>query len=420
MAVSAFAKESALNTAQTLDLSLLADMSDVIKTDYRREDNADDMTGYEEPDTVYDLGKTASAKMAFKRAQPQHFAFVGAYCLGAISSASLGSGYRHTITPIESDLDAYRSNPSFTMAMRYGRTIAKNRHYSMFVDQMTATLKKDDWIKLDAVVKGTGKYDSTLTEESITAAENATSLTLAANAVHGATAAERLDSVHRIRVLLSTSAWTEVEYSAVSSATPAVISITAPGGTSTPRTYKVLYSPTEPAWATFPARVNETPLRLAAANIRIGGRWNGSSFLGGRQLRAEMNQLTWAFNNNLDLEFTPTATVGDETGAFANRVFRPNRTQKVTIESEFRDYVQRSLVDNNETFGIQAVCYGGYYDQDNTYRVDLIFPKVAIVASDLADTDRRLAETSDLLVLRDDTYGSVILRVQNLQSVYMA
>jgi hypothetical protein len=56
LAVSANNAETAINTVQTIDTSMLVGMSDVINLEPKRETNADELTGTEEPDTVYDLG----------------------------------------------------------------------------------------------------------------------------------------------------------------------------------------------------------------------------------------------------------------------------------------------------------------------------------------------------------------------------
>ena len=229
IAVSAYAKETAINTEQTLDLSLLAQVGDIISLDPRRETNKDELNGKEEADTIYNLGATSTLSLNFPKAQPQHFAFLYAYALGTIASSAAGTGYLKTITPMDGDLDLGRSLPSFTAAQRMGKIVAKERFASMFVNGVTATFAKDDWCKVVGDVVGTGKQGTSITEETVTAAENATTLTLAANGVHGSTAQERLDSIHRIRVELATDVWTEVEFSAASAATPAEITITAPG-----------------------------------------------------------------------------------------------------------------------------------------------------------------------------------------------
>lgn len=415
IAVSAAARETAINTEQTLSATMLCDMTDMADLEPRRESNANELTGREEADTIYDLGRTSRMGLSFSKAQPQHFAFLMAYALGAVATAAAGAGYQHTITPIANDLDEYRSNPSFTAAMRYGQTVLKRRLASMFVDSLTATFAKDDWVKIAGVLRGTGKAAATVTEETLSAAENATQLTLAANAVAGSTAAERLDNVHRIRVELTTGVWTEVAYSAVSAATPAVITIAAPGGAATTRSYKVLYAPTEPAWATFPARVSETPLRVAQLSLTLGGKWTGSAFSGGRPVRADLNSLTWNFNNNLSIEFLPGA--GD---AYASRAFRAARVQTLALNREFRDFVLQNYMDANETFGLYVLAEGAVYDSPHKYQVELVFPKVGVIKSPLAVDGQKNVEAGDLMVLEDDTYGSVIAKVKNLVSAYAA
>jgi len=82
-----------------------------------------------------------------------------------------------------------------------------------------------------------------VTEETVNAYIDATSLTLAATAVDGDTAAERLANVQRITVELTSGVWTAVVYSAVSAGTPAAITMTAPGASHTLKDFKVQYIP---------------------------------------------------------------------------------------------------------------------------------------------------------------------------------
>ena len=125
IAVSAYAKETAINIAQTLDLSLLASVGDMISIEPRRENNKDELTGKEEADMIYNLGQTVALALNFPKAQPQHFAFLYAYALAAIASSAAGSGFLKTITPIDGDLDRQRSIPSFTAGQRTGKTRSK-------------------------------------------------------------------------------------------------------------------------------------------------------------------------------------------------------------------------------------------------------------------------------------------------------
>lgn len=413
IAVSANNRETAINTEQTLDTTMLCALGDVINMEHRRESNENEATGKEEADSIYDLGALSNATFNFEKAQPQHFAFLIAYALGAISTAAAGSGYQHTITPIDGDLDDDRSLPSFTAAQRYGDTVLRRRFASMFVDSFTATFAKDAWCKIVGNIKGTGKVTTNVNEEVISAAKNATSLTLSANAVHGSTAAERLQNVQRIRVELSTGVWTEVAYSAVSAATPSVISISAPGATADLVNYRVLYIPTESGWMTFPARINETPLRVSEMTLKVGGAWDGSAFQGGRELQAELKSLDWNCNNNQAVEFVPGAG-----GAYASRAIRGGRNQKITLNREFREFILQQHLVENDTLGLYILAEGAVYDSPHKYQVEIVFPKVGVLASPISVDGKRLGEAGDLQVLEHDTYGSVIVNVKNLQATY--
>lgn len=415
LAVSAAAKETAINTEQTLDLSLLVDQGDILDLERRRENNQNEMTGQEEPDTVYDLGNKSTGKLTFNKAQPQHFAFIMGYGLGSVATAAAGSlGKQHTITPIANDLDIARSNPSFTAAMRYGDQVLKRLFASMFVDSFTATFKKDNWCTISAALKGTGKVSDNIENETISAKDNVTTLTLAANGVHGATAALRMDNVQSIKAFYL-GVWTEVAFSVVSAATPAVITITSCGGAGTNSIlYKVLYIPTETGWMTFPSRIAETPLRVAQCSLNIGGSWSGTAFAGGRTLTTEVSSIEWTCNNGLEIDFTLGAT-----GAYAGRCFRPQRTQTLKINREFRDYIMQQRIDDNDTFGVHVLALGAEYETGHNYQVELIWPKCSILNAPLSVDGKKLAEAGDIVVLQDATYGSVIARVKNLQTAYV-
>jgi hypothetical protein len=415
VAVSAYTKETAINTAQTLDLSLLAAVGDIINTDPRRESNKDEMTGKEEADTIYNLGRTAAVTFNFPKAQPQHFAFLYGFALGVVASSAAGDGYLKTITPISGDLDEARSLPSFTAGQRTGKTIGKERYCSMFVNGVTSAFSRDEFVKITGDIVGTGKYDASVVEESISAAENVTSLTLAANGVAGSTAAERLDAIHQIRAELASGVWTEVAFSAVSAATPAVITITAPGAGTDVRTFKVLYAPTEAAWMSFPARVSETPLRVSELTFKIGGKWNGTAILGGRELGAEINSIEHKLMNNGKVEFVPGGG-----GAYASQYFRDGREQTLSLDREFRDYIIRNYMDTDETFAASILAEGAEFDTGHKYGVELIFPKLGILKAPVSANGKRLAEKGDLIVLEDGTYGSVIVKVKNLAQYYAA
>jgi hypothetical protein len=415
-AVSANTKETAINTEQTLDTQMLCALSDVMNLEPRREDNSNEAIGLEEPDTVYDNGALAGMTMNFEKAQPQHFAFLLAYALGQVSTAVKGDGYQHTITPISGDLDESRSNPSFTLAQRYGKTVVKRRYASCFVDSVTFSFIRDAWVKLSGVIKATGKFTNNIESETVSAAGDATTITLASNGVHGATAAERLANVQHVYVELSAGVKTEVTVTAVSDASPAVLTIVDPGGTSSPAVdYEVLYIPDESGWMTFPARISETPLRVSEVSAIFGGKWTGSAFSGGRTIAAEVKSVEGTFNNNGECQFTLGAG-----GDYASRYVRNGRTQKVKLDREFREFIMQQHIEDNDTFGLYIKAEGSLYDETYKYQVEIIYPKCAVMTSPISVDNKRLGESVDVQVLEDATYGSIIVKVQNLQATYAA
>ena len=414
IAVSAYNRETAINTPQNLDLALLASVGDIIGIDPRRESNTDELNGKEEADTIYSLGQTANLSLNFPKAQPQHFAFLYAYGLGVVASSAAGSGFLKTITPMDGDLETSRSLPSFTGAQRMGKTIARERFCSLFVNGVTATFSRDDFCKVTGDILGTGKYDTSITEETVTAPENATTLTLS-NGVAETTANERMDAVHRIRVELVPGIWEEVAFSAVSAVSPAEITITAPGSGMDNRSYKVLYAPTETAWMTFPARVSETPLRVSELKFSLGGTYDGSVIQGGRDLGAEINSIEHRLSNNGQVEFVPGGG-----GAYASQYFRDGRDQTLALDREFRDYIIHNYMNTNEHFAASILAEGAEFDTGHRYGVEIIFPKLAVLKAPVSASGKRLAEQGDMAVLEHDTHGSVIVKVKNLAANYAA
>ncbi|MBW2675558.1 MAG: hypothetical protein JRD89_19465 [Deltaproteobacteria bacterium] len=214
---------------------------------------------------------------------------------------------------------------------------------------------------------------------------------------------------------LTSGVWTEVVYSAVSDAEPAVITITAPGAEAESKNYRILYIPEEADWHTFPARVQETPLRVAQMTINMGGKWSGTAFEGGRAIDAEVKSLDWNFQNGITPEFVPGGS-----GAYASLMIRQGRTQTLTLNREFRNYILQQHIDANDEFGVHIQCLGGLMDDTYYYTVDIVFPSCGVVEAPISVDGKRLAEAGDLRVLEDATYGSVISYVQNLQATYAA
>jgi hypothetical protein len=411
-AVSANAAETALNTEQTLDTSLLVDENDILQLAPRREDNSNELTGKEEPDAIYDLGTIVDgAAINFPKAQAQHIAFLLAYGLGIDTPAAYGTGYKHVITP-ETSMDL----PTFTGAMRLGSTILKRRFASLAVDKVTITFAKDAWAKAVGNLKGTGKYTDNVTKETVSAFYDSTSLTLAANGVQGATAGARLDSVHLVRCIVPvTLEKVDVTVTVVSAATPAVLTISAPGGAHTACDFEIIYVPTEAAWCTFPARVTETPLRVTDLTVKVGGKWNGSSFLGGHSMSTEIDSIEYTLDNQGLMEFRPGGT-----GTYANYFLRQGRQQTLKLDRQARDFILQQHVLDNDTFGVYMKATGVEFETGKNYYAELVFPKCAILKADYKINGKVVAEAGDILVLEDDTYGSVRAEVANKVAAYAA
>ena len=408
IAVSAGLKETGLNVEQTLDTVLLMEAASFPQLKRRTEDNASEANGKEEADTVYDLGATSEASFSFEKMQAQHAAFLLAYALGLSTPSAWGTGYKHLLKPTSS-MDTLH----FTGASRIGATILKRRLASLFVDKVTMNFAKDSWAKLTGSIVGTGKYADNVVEETISGFYDSTSLTLAANQVQGSTAADRLDSIHQIRCQVpTTNEWKEVAFSVVSNATPAVITITAPGGTHTACNFKVLYVPTETGWMSFPSRIVEPPLRVTDLAVIIGGKWNGTAFLGGRTLSEEIESIEYSLDNQMQIEFRCGST-----GTYANYAMRQGRKQTLKLDRQARDAVLQQLRKTNEYFGISIKATGAEFETGKNYYVEGIFPRCNVVPEHKT-SGKQLAETGDFAILEDDTYGSCIWTVANKVSGY--
>lgn len=142
IAVSALLRETAINVEQTLDTGMLCDRSSMPVWEPKKESNADEATGKEEPDTLYDLGADLNFGMEFGKMQAQHFGLIASYGLGVSTPAAAGTGHRHTIIPIDGDLDAARSNPSLSLGFRAGKRLVTDLYASLFVDTFTLSFSR--------------------------------------------------------------------------------------------------------------------------------------------------------------------------------------------------------------------------------------------------------------------------------------
>ena len=408
--VSANNKETAINTAQTLDTKLLVTQDSILNLVPRREANEGELTGKEEADSVYDLGYKSTGNLNFNYGQAQHFGFMYAYGLGAVSTSVSGSGYIHTITPIST-----LCHPSFTAAMRIGKTIFKRRYYSFFVDTVTATFERGNFATISGVIMGTGRYDNDYTKEEVTDGYDSTSLTLS-QAVEGSNATERLNNVQHVRVSNpTTGAWEDVTVTAVSADTAAVLTITAPGIDTSTTTFEVIYRQEAPAWATFPSKTDESPLQVNDLEISIGGLWNGTTYSGGHTLAEEVSSIEHNLNNQQSIEYR----IGGNS-TYAGYQLRQGRIQTLTLNREARDVIFQQRIEDNEYFTVRMLATGSEFATGENYKVEMIFPRCNILDAPLSADGIVMAEAGDLRILEDDTYGSAIIKVTNQVATYAA
>ncbi|RPH42099.1 MAG: hypothetical protein EHM87_17860 [Burkholderiales bacterium] len=400
-------QETAYNAGATLDVSLSIAEGDIPSFEYMRDPNTGELTGKEEVDTIYDKGKTASVTLTFDKAKPHQILAAAAFGKGTVVTVPAGTGYLHTITNIAGDVDYRRSNP--TTSFGYRLSDINDRIYDgVGVDTYTLTFAKGEFVKLSVGLKMSGKVTESIIEDTITAGDDSTSVSLTTG-VFGSTAAERLRNVQYTRYQHSSGYYAPVEYSAVSDSTSAaVLSITPPGSSGGDVDYKVLYTKFD-GKITFPAVISESPLKVSRTTVIIGGKWNGTSFEGGRELVCELKNVECGYTNGLVTEFC-----FGEDADYAGRIWRDARTQTLKVDREFRDMLFQQMTTDSEYFGLYLIAEGAVYDDPHKYQLEIIYPRLAIKTPAVSVDGKRLAESLELIVMEDDTYGSRIDRVKCL------
>jgi hypothetical protein len=486
IAVSANTRQTGMGTPATLDTSILCDKQNVAQLEPLRESNESEMTGYVGATEVRDKGFSSKIDLSFPMARAGDLSFIYVYILGMSTPSAWGGGHTHLHEYVPTD------PPMFTLADMQGE-ITKRRFYAMAGDTAKVSYKVGSWVNASMGCKGTGQYDKNLTSEIVTAAYNASALTLAANAVHGSTAALRLDNVHEIKVTVPNLGYKQqVSYTAVSGATPAVITITAPAPTAsaitglsqavacvvtwadhglqtgdsvaisgitqadwialnatheitrigdgsfsipvdtsgygtpyapetdpgvirnaTDAVYEILYVSTEAAWCDFPIEVTEPPLRCVNMTINIGGTWNGTEFLGGRDITDAVNSLDHDISRGLIVE----QRMGSN-GQYANYMRWDKFEHTIALTKQMRDYCLQVQMEGNETVGLQVRCEGVEFESGKVFYAETIFPLCGILGSPISKDGHVIVEAGNLKVLEGGAYPPIICRTANLISGY--
>ncbi len=401
------AAQAALGTAATVDARFQIDSGGLLKTEHDREDNADDITGFEGASEIIPFGYMAGGEFSQKRAKPDFILWALAFALGNCSSVAAGTtGYQHTITPqTGSDMD------SFTAVQILGATLLRERYLGNVITEFTLGL--DKWITARAAVKGTGQKDVDWVKEDVSAAENATSLTVAQN-IQGTDEAARLNSIHHIRVKLDgEDHYTEVQFSASPSATS--ITITAPGGTATDITYEVFYVPEVAAYfSSLPSFKTEPYLKVMNLTLKVGAHWNGTTLSGGRTIVDDFISGELKVTNEGDMKFGPGSNI-----EYANSFDRQGRLVVWSLSHKMRDILREYQLEQNEYFSGSIKITGAEYESGHNYEIEIIMPKLGIVSQNIEVNNKLFAVAGDLKAL-EGTYDPIIVRGKNQVATYLS
>lgn len=363
------------------------------------EDDSNEIAGREGPSQLFRTGYTTEGKLKQKRARPDFCLWTLANYFGSASAESAGAGaYKHTISPLDGP-----DHVAFTLCQRRGESVMKERYSHNLIKGFTLSLG-ESWVGVETEVIGAGKRDVNYLKDVVQAAENATALTLAANAVEGDNAAERLENARLVRVKkCGEQQWTTVAATAVSGATPAVIEITPPGSGAGNINYEIYYHPAEASYFNPPATLDESPLRLAEARVVLDGHFDGSDVLGGIDIGSDLISCEVSGQNEIAIEHVP-----DGSGAlFAAQSHRIGRDISIKTTRRFRDIVRQVHADDNENISALLRIRGAEIPGSGgvNYGLDLIFPCVGIVDAPIIVKDKVLAEEGDLRALVDPVYG---------------
>ena len=498
-------KEVALNQEIPTDALMLVPLGAIMSPGRATEAEEVLAGGGPESEREYVFGAASEMSISWTKMQCQHLGFAAAFGLGSVSTVAAGStGYLHTITPLINAPDARRDLPSTTMVQRLGNELISRVFSGVMVDSLNLSFRRGEFVNFSTTLKNTGKFQSNLLTEQVSGNSDDTTVTLAAKGVSGSTAAARLDSVHSVSFKLdSGGGWQEVHFSAVSDASPAVITITPPDSTGTNAgTYKIIYVPTnaqldtgsataDPVYDVFnqssaltdaaaaltpdqyagcwlrvtsgtanghafkisshtatvfsfegydlpsagvasadtyeivqfgwlpysTTPVSEPAFRIDNCQVIVGGDWNGTTFSGGRSMGGDIEAFEWSYSNSL----SPAFLAGNSD--YASAVDKGEVSQTIRLDRRMVDAIHQVMMEATdgieaEYFGIRVVATGSEYETGHNYSWELIFPRLALGASNPSADGRKLSESNEIKVKHHPTYGSVIAKVKNKVSAY--
>jgi hypothetical protein len=391
-------------TAANIDLALQIGSGNLLQAENLSETNADELNGKEEADEIYLLGRRTKLPLNFNKLQPHQAAFGLAYALGECTAANIsGAAYKLTIKPMVDNF-----NPLFSSVQRFGQTINKRRALDLAIESLTLSVS-DGWAQMQLEIAGSGRVEDTTIAQKITAPDDSAQLVLS-SIVAGATDAEMLDNIHAVSAVLATGETVAVAVTGMDGVSKDMIDITAPGATAGDIVFKVVYVPTEAAWATLPTRTKESPLKITDFLFRKGGKWDGNALVGGIPVGVEFKSFEYKIQNSQSFAAGPKADVAElgTTKLAANYHGRDGRVQTISLGRQMRDHSWQIEAMEGDTFCLHLVAEGSEIEPGVPYRLELVFPKVAVLNAPIEVDGKKLAEKGDLHVMDDGVNGSVI------------
>lgn len=374
------------------------------------------MNGKEEPTILLKSGNDFNMVLQHSVPDADMLALLLAYGLGGT----------HTVTAPETGVYNYslgladkthRTLPFMTVGYRYGETIGYEQYIGVVANSFTLQQGSDrgSFLTMNTALMGTGERNHDPSIEYVVAGQDDTTLTLVAGTIRGATDAARMQSIHYIRAESVPSSGvydTPVAFSECPTA--ATITITALGGGTADRNFMVVYNSAE-ADADWAGDIDdavlgslETPFRLGnLTDLKFGGTWNGSSYVGGSTFDCEFGGFSWTLNNNSVLQAKPGGS-----GDYSDCLKRGTRTQSVTLGRHMIDWLFKTYGDNLLTTSLYLKWTGAEIGDTGKYReLEIIFPKMKFSKVDSSNDAGFNAESINLIPL-EGTYRTVIVRCQ--------
>lgn len=390
-----------------------------------RTDDRGEINNVEGPTATFEPSNSAEGTFTQSKARPHFINQMMLYGMGGDpTSTSVGTlGFRHDGAWLDTNL-----MPTFTTVQREGNRADFEQYVGCGVNTLTLSLS-DKWVSAEAAILATGLRNTQSQQIQFNALDNATSLTLtdleATDFGVQGTTAERLTNLTDLWARVAgVGDVVQVTRSAVSEATPAIISNSTIGGAGATVVYNAtFYTDTSVAWATTVSGNAASPLRLVDAQVGVRGAWDGTSWTGATELDATTGDtVEFTLNNNLLQRWIPNQS--RTLNAQEIRRGDDGRQATISLTRRFADPIFKLLADNNtQDFSLRFIVQGGLMDTGDTerYGFEIVIPQARFTtAAEPATEEGELAHQLNIEAMVDSTYNLFDFNGWDTVSSYMA